>query len=68
MVDRFARLVAVSQRVRWDIGKGVIRERVIDTGEKFLPDWLTRIDQIQLSFMGGPALSGPRLQARSIFA
>jgi hypothetical protein len=43
--DRFARTIAVSKRVRWDIDKDVIRERVFDTRQKFLPDGLTKIDQ-----------------------
>lgn len=43
--DRFARAVAASKRIRWDIDKDVIRERVFDTGQKFLPDGLTKIEQ-----------------------
>jgi hypothetical protein len=43
--DRFARTIAVSKRVRWDIDKDVIRERSFDTKQKFFPDGLTKIDQ-----------------------
>ena len=43
--DRFARAIAASKRIRWDIDKDVIRERVFETTQKFLPDGLTKIDQ-----------------------
>lgn len=42
--DRFARAVAASKRIRWDIDKDVVRERTFDTKQKFLPDGLTKID------------------------
>jgi hypothetical protein len=41
--NRFARAVAASKRIRWDIDKDVIRELVFDTRQKFLPDGLTKI-------------------------
>ena len=34
--ERFARCVAISKRVRWDIEKGVIRGRSFDAAHKFL--------------------------------
>jgi hypothetical protein len=43
--DRFARVVAASKRIRWDIDKDVIRERTFDITQKFLPDGLTKIEQ-----------------------
>jgi hypothetical protein len=39
--DRYARAVAASKRVRWDIDKDVIRGRSFDFARKFLPDGLT---------------------------
>jgi hypothetical protein len=43
--DRFARTIAASKRIRWDIDKDVIRERGFDTTQKFLPDGLIKIEQ-----------------------
>jgi hypothetical protein len=43
--DRFARAVAASKRIRWDIDNDVIRERAFDRTQKFLPDGLTKIGQ-----------------------
>jgi len=42
--DRYARCVATSKRVRWDIDADVIRGRRFDTAHKFLPDGLSLAD------------------------
>ena len=39
--ERFARCIAASKRVRWDIETDVIRGRRFDRANKFLPDGLT---------------------------
>ena len=39
--ERYARCIARSKRVRWDIETDVIRERRFDLANKFLPDGLT---------------------------
>jgi hypothetical protein len=39
--ERFARCIASSKRVRWDIETDVIRGRRLDRANKFLPDGLT---------------------------
>ena len=39
--ERFARCIASSKRVRWDIETDVIRGRPFDRANKFLPDGLT---------------------------
>src|SRR5690349_22220673 len=39
--ERFARCIASSKRVRWDIETDVIRGRRFDRANKFLPDGLT---------------------------
>jgi hypothetical protein len=42
--DRFARCIAASKRVRWDIDQDVLQGRSFDRAHKFLPDGLSRID------------------------
>ena len=49
--DRYAKCIAVSKKVRWDIDKDVIRGREFDFSKKFLPDGLSKIDQ--LNFLTG---------------
>src|SRR6185503_8602716 len=44
--DRYARAVAASKRVRWSIEEDVIRNRTFDTGQKFLPDGLSKIKEL----------------------
>jgi len=42
-IDRYARSVAASKRVRWSIEEDVIRQRTFDTTQKFLPDGLSKV-------------------------
>ncbi len=49
--DRYARCVAASKRVRWEIDRDVIRGRNFDFDRKFLPDGLSKIGE--LSFLTG---------------
>jgi hypothetical protein len=42
--ERYARCVATSKRVRWDIEEDVIRGRRFDAAHKFLPDGLSLTD------------------------
>lgn len=44
--QRYARAVEVSKRVRFDIDRDVIRGRQFDFGKKFLPDGLSRVDEL----------------------
>lgn len=44
--DRYARCITVSKRVNWDIDHDVIRGRRFDPTDRFLPDGLTRVDQL----------------------
>jgi hypothetical protein len=44
--DRFARCIAASKRVRWDIDADVIRERAFGVDDKFLPDGLSLVDRL----------------------
>jgi hypothetical protein len=42
-IDRYARCIAASKRVRWSIDEDVIRHRTFDTKQKFLPDGLSKV-------------------------
>jgi hypothetical protein len=44
-IERYAKCIKVSKRVRWDIDKDVLRGRRFDYSQKFLPDGLSGIDQ-----------------------
>jgi hypothetical protein len=46
-VDRYGRCIAASKRVRWDIDQDVIRARSFDIAQKFLPDGLTLLADVQ---------------------
>ncbi|HUO66408.1 MAG TPA: hypothetical protein VMV37_02680 [Gammaproteobacteria bacterium] len=43
---RYARAVAASKRIRWDIDADVIRGRALDVAQKFLPDGLSLVDDL----------------------
>lgn len=43
---RYARCIQVSKRVRWDIDADVIRGRDFDHGRTFLPQGLSRVDEL----------------------
>src|SRR6185436_8097962 len=47
---RYAKCVEVSKRVRFDIDRDVIRGRTLDFSKRFLPNGLSRVDQ--LAFLG----------------
>jgi hypothetical protein len=49
--DRYARCIEASKRARWDIDADVIRGRRFDLGRKFLPDGLSKVDD--LAFLTG---------------
>ncbi|HZT89390.1 MAG TPA: hypothetical protein VFA12_15560 [Stellaceae bacterium] len=44
--ERFARCIALSKRVRWDVEADVIRGRCFDLENKFLPDGLTLVNRL----------------------
>jgi len=44
--SRYARCIAASKRIRWDIDEDVIRGRSLDLTKKFLPDGLSRVDDL----------------------
>jgi hypothetical protein len=43
---RYARCIAASKRIRWDIDDDVIRGRTLDVTQKFLPDGLSLVDAL----------------------
>jgi len=45
--DRYARCIATSKRVRWDIDTDVIRGRVFDPSKKLLPDALSLVHELE---------------------
>jgi hypothetical protein len=45
--NRYAKCIEVSKRVRWDIDRDVLRARKFDYSKKFLPDGLSKIDQLE---------------------
>jgi len=44
--DRYAKAVATSKRIRFDIDRDVIRGRSFDFNKKFLPDGLSKVDRL----------------------
>jgi len=43
----YAKCIEVSKRVRWDIDNDVIRGREFDFSQKFLPDGISKVEQLQ---------------------
>ena len=44
--QRYAKCIEVSKRIRWDIDRDLIRGREFDFSKKFLPDGLSKVDQL----------------------
>ena len=44
--NRYAKCIEVSKRVRWDIERDVFRGRQLDLSKKFLPDGLSKVQQL----------------------
>jgi len=62
--DRYARCIAASKRIRWDIDQDVIRGRRFDLAKKFLPDGLSRVNELSFLSAGEKRLLG-QIQGRS---
>ena len=45
--ERYAKAVATSKRIRFDIDRDVIRGRSFDFTKKFLPDGLSKVDRLE---------------------
>ena len=44
--ERYAKTIAASKRIRWDIDNDVIRGRQLDYSKKFLPDGLSMVNEL----------------------
>ena len=44
--DRYARCIGASKRIRWEIERDVIRDRDFDLAKRFLPNGLSRVDEL----------------------
>ena len=44
--QRYARTIEASKRIRWDIDRDVIRGRQFDYAKKFLPDGLSKVQEL----------------------
>jgi len=44
--QRYAKTIEASKRIRWDIDQDVIRGRVFDLADKFLPDGLSLVNEL----------------------
>ncbi|HSG63384.1 MAG TPA: hypothetical protein VLD39_00215 [Gammaproteobacteria bacterium] len=45
--NRYARCINASKRIRWDIDDDVIRDRRLDVAQKFLPDGLSLVRELE---------------------
>jgi len=45
--SRYATVIEVSKRIRWDIDRDVLRGRRFDTSKKFLPDGLSMVSELR---------------------
>jgi hypothetical protein len=43
----YARCIAASQRIRWDIDKDIIRGRNFDISQNYLPDELSKVHELE---------------------
>ncbi len=50
--DRYANCIERSRRVRWDIDDDVIRGRTLERSQKFLPDGLSLVDELEFLTAG----------------
>jgi hypothetical protein len=45
--ERYAKCVEVSKRIRWEIDRDVFRGRTFDYSKKFLPDGLSKVNELE---------------------
>jgi hypothetical protein len=62
--ERFAKCIEVSKRVRWDIDEDVLRGREFDFSQKFLPDRISKINQLEF-LSKGEKVSLSQVQGRT---
>ncbi len=61
---RHAKTIEASKRVRWDIGRDVIRGRQFDLTQKFMPDGLSLVDELKFLSHGEQRFLG-QVQGRT---
>jgi hypothetical protein len=62
--ERYAKCVEVSKRIRWEIDRDVFRGREFDYSKKFLPDGLSKLNELE--FLGaGERLLLSQVQGRT---
>jgi hypothetical protein len=49
---RYAKCIEVSKRIRWDIDRDVIRGRTFDFSRKFLPDGISKVNELEFLTAG----------------
>jgi hypothetical protein len=62
--NRYARAIEASKRARWDIDRDVIRGRMFDFSTTFLPDGLTKLDELAFLSAGDRRLMS-QIQGRT---
>jgi hypothetical protein len=62
--ERYAKCIEVSKRVRWDIDRDILRGRQFDFSQKFLPDGISKLDQLAFFDAGEARLLG-QIQGRT---
>ena len=62
--QRYAKCIEASKRIRWDIDRDVIRARRFDFGKKFMPDGLSKINELDF-LQAGEARFMSQLQGRT---
>jgi hypothetical protein len=45
--EKYAKCIEGSKRIRWDIDKDVLRGREFDFSKKFLPNGISKLDQVE---------------------
>ena len=45
--QKYAKCIEVSKRIRWDIDQDLIRGRQFDFNQKFLPDGLSLVNELE---------------------
>ena len=61
----YAKCIEASKRIRWDIDRDVIRGRSFDFSKKFLPDGLSKVDELDVPDADRAAAAVSQIQGRT---